>query len=109
MRCPWSLTPFSSLKLRSKVHAGRRRKEMTSAKSDKLDLSNRQLTAVSPDVWRNSSLRVLNLFRNELTSIPASIAQLRELRVLIVANNRLHALPEELGELRRLRVLDAGH
>jgi Leucine-rich repeat (LRR) protein len=68
---------------------------MTSAQSDKLDLSGRQLTAVPPDIWRKTSLRVLNLFRNELTSLPANIAQLRELRTLIIASNQLRALPEE--------------
>jgi len=109
MRFPWSLTPSSSPKSQNKVQACVTAQRMTSAETGKLDLSGRQLTAVPPDVWRNNSLRVLNLFRNELTCLPASIAHLRELRVLIVANNQLRALPDELGMLRRLRMLDAGH
>src|SRR5258707_6706565 len=75
----------------------------------KLDLSGRELTAVPPRVWRNKSLRVLNLFRNKLKTLPADIAQLTDLQVLIVANNQLRALPEELGTLKRLRMVDAGH
>ena len=60
----------------------------------KLDLSGRELTTVPPRVWRNKSLRVLNLFRNKLKTLPADIAQLTDLQVLIVANNQLRALPE---------------
>ena len=82
---------------------------MTSAESDKLDLSNRQLASIPPKIWRNTSLRVLNLFRNELKSLSASIAQLKELRVLIVANNQLRTLPQEISALRHLRMFDAGH
>src|ERR1700730_12410778 len=107
MRCLWSRTQYSLQKSQNKFE--RPAQEMSPRKRAELDLSGRHLASIPPKIWRNPSLRVLNLFRNELNSLPSDIAQLRELRVLIVANNRLRALPEELGALRQLKMLDAGH
>lgn len=41
-------------------------------KTGTIDLSGRQLTEVPRHLWRNRSLRVLNLFRNKLKMVPAT-------------------------------------
>lgn len=103
---------------------------ITGSASTKLDLSNRELTAIPMDVFSRTDLveldlsrnrltnappsqigalkklRALNLSHNTLTGLPAELGQLQDLEILNVSNNGLTGLPMELGNLSSLRVLD---
>jgi Leucine-rich repeat (LRR) protein len=77
--------------------------------AEELDLSNRALTRLPPDIVRLPQLKVLRLNGNELTELPPEIGQLTQLTELYLSDNQLQALPPEVGQLARLRKLDVGN
>lgn len=79
----------------------------SSASDTKLDLSDRGLTQVSQDVFRQTNLVELDLSGNQLTgALPAEVRLLSKLEVLDLSNNAMTGVPAEIGQLSRLRTLD---
>ena len=68
-------------------------------RTGRCDLSNRELTALPPEIGQLASLRELALGANQLTALPPEIGQLTSLRRLALDGNRLTTLPRELADL----------
>jgi len=71
-----------------------------------LDLSYNQLTSLPPELEKITKLTELHLSGNQLSSIPKGIGKLANLKLLYLSNNQLTSLPPEIGELANLRALD---
>ena len=74
-------------------------------RTGRCDLSNRELTALPPEIAQLTNLAALTLDGNQLTALPAEIGQLTNLRELGLDGNQLTALPPEIAQLTGLRVL----
>jgi Leucine-rich repeat (LRR) protein len=74
-------------------------------KATRLNLSNRKLTKLPPEIGQLIELQVLWLNDNQLEHLPPEIGQLQNLRRLRLHNNRLTSLPPEIGQLTELRDL----
>lgn len=74
-------------------------------KSRVLDLSELELTVLSPEIGQLNNLQGLNLSGNQLTALPAEIGELTNLQWLYLYHNKLTTLPSEIGKLTNLRVL----
>ncbi|MFA5877764.1 MAG: leucine-rich repeat domain-containing protein [Candidatus Staskawiczbacteria bacterium] len=74
---------------------------------EELNISNNLLTgAISAEIRRLSSLKVLNASNNLMTGVPAEIGQLQNLEILDLSNNKLTGLPNELGNLTKLKTFN---
>ncbi len=72
-----------------------------------LDLSNRDLTSVSIDIFNDTSLTELNLSHNNLTgALPSQVQKLRNLEILNLSDNQFTGVPAEVGQLKKLKILD---
>ena len=71
-----------------------------------LDLGRNQLTALPPEIWELAGLTTLYLGDNGLTVLPPEIGQLTSLTRLDLDGNQLTALPPEIGQLMNLQSLD---
>ena len=80
-----------------------------------LDLSDKGLTELPPEIGRLTHLTQLNISssgdagdkaKNQLTELPPEIGQLTNLTELDLSNNQLTALPPEIGQLTNLAELD---
>lgn len=74
-------------------------------KATRLNLSNRKLSELPPEIGQLSELQVLWLNGNRFEQLPPEIGQLRNLRRLRLHKNHLAALPPEIGQLTELRDL----
>jgi internalin A len=74
-----------------------------------LDLSDKQLTELPPEIGQLRDLRYLDLSVNELTALPPEFSQLQSLACLNLERNRLAAWPRELTQLRGLTELDLSY
>jgi Leucine-rich repeat (LRR) protein len=68
----------------------------------KLDLSDRGITELPPEIGRLYNLKVLYLDGNQLTALPPNIGNLAKLQTLDLRHNQLTSLPAELdrGHMR---------
>jgi internalin A len=71
-----------------------------------LDLSNRGLTTLPPEIGQLVNLRSLNLGGNQLSSLPPEIVQLTNLQSLNLYDNQLSSLPPEIVQLTNLQTLN---
>jgi hypothetical protein len=71
-----------------------------------LNLSNRGLTTLPPEIGQLANLTHLNLGDNQLTELPLAICRLTKLEKLDLWNNKLTALPPEIRQLTNLRELN---
>ena len=69
-----------------------------------LFLSSNQLSSLSPEIGKLTSLRSLALGNNQLSSLPPEIGKLTSLRSLALGNNQLSSLPPEIGKAHKPRV-----
>jgi energy-coupling factor transporter ATP-binding protein EcfA2 len=74
-------------------------------KLKKLMLFQNKLTQLPDEIGQLISLQELELSYNQLTAPPESIGQLTSLQRLSLHNNQLTALPESIGQLRNLTTL----
>jgi len=74
----------------------------TSGRVDMLDLSNKQLTILPPEIGQLANLAHLRLNGNRLTALPPEIGQLKNLATMYLPHNQLTALPPEIGNLTEL-------
>jgi len=74
-----------------------------------LDLSNRNLTSLPPEISELKCLTHLNMCYNQLTSLPPEISELKNLTHLNIYYNRLTSLPSELSELKNLTQLNISY
>jgi len=70
-----------------------------------LDLADRGLTAVPPEVSQITNLTMLFLNGNQLTALPPEISHLTKLEALDLSGNQLTMLPPEISQLVNLRSL----
>ncbi len=70
-----------------------------------LDLSNKELKELPPEIGHLTKLEYLMLKDNELRSLLPEIGNLTNLLELFVNNNDLSSLPSEIGKLTKLEVL----
>ena len=73
-----------------------------------LDLSNKKIFSIPPELGILNNLRILKLGNNNLTSIPPELGNLSKLEELSFFNNRLTSIPPELGNLSNLKRLYLG-
>jgi GTPase SAR1 family protein len=73
-----------------------------------LDLSEKGLTELPPEIGQLSNLTELDLSYNQLTALPPTIAQLTNLLVLNLSGNQLTGLPSEISQLIHLKKLMLG-
>jgi Leucine-rich repeat (LRR) protein len=72
-----------------------------------LDISHNKLEgALQAEVRHLTKLRVLDMSNNRFTGVPAEVGQLVYLEVLDLSNNPITGLPYEIGNLRNLKTLD---
>ena len=70
-----------------------------------LDLSNRGLKSLPPEIGELTRLETLNLAGNELEDLPVEFAQLTSLRTLFFLGNRFTHIPAVVGALPGLFML----
>lgn len=79
-------------------------------KDDRLDLSNKELTNVSQDIFTMTDIEDLDLSHNKLTgALPAEIRHLQNLKILNASYNLMTGVPAEIGQLKHLEILDLSH
>ncbi|MDA3866934.1 MAG: leucine-rich repeat domain-containing protein [Salinivirgaceae bacterium] len=84
-------------------------KKAKEKKSKSLDLSNRDLTELPPEIGELTSLEHLNLSYNSIKEIPPDIGRLVNLKTLLFLRNEITELPPEIGTLRNLTLIDISH
>ncbi|MCP4668519.1 MAG: leucine-rich repeat domain-containing protein, partial [Deltaproteobacteria bacterium] len=70
-----------------------------------LDLYNKGLTRLPPEIGQLKKLRVLQLGRNKLTDLPEAIGRLTSLESLMLHGNKLVVLPHPIYQLTNLSFL----
>ncbi|GAB0193743.1 leucine-rich repeat and IQ domain-containing protein 4 [Grus japonensis] len=71
-----------------------------------IDLANKQLRTISPEVLSLEYLEELHMEKNLIVSIPRDINRLRHMKILYLDQNHIQDICEELGELKCLLSLD---
>lgn len=72
---------------------------------NELNLSQNNLKKLPEEIWQLKDLKFLYLSGNQLISLPKQINNLKNLEVLMLNKNELKSLPKELGELKKLKML----
>eukprot|EP01112_Ceratiomyxa_fruticulosa_P003558 TRINITY_DN1387_c0_g1_i3.p1 TRINITY_DN1387_c0_g1~~TRINITY_DN1387_c0_g1_i3.p1 ORF type:complete len:254 (-),score=37.65 TRINITY_DN1387_c0_g1_i3:232-993(-) len=71
-----------------------------------LDLSFKRLTSISPAIFNQTKLRVLNLNDNTIKTVPDEIQNLTNLAGLYLSRNQVAVIGKGLGNLKSLRSLN---
>lgn len=78
-------------------------------KTEKIDLSNKDIDTLPPEIGNFSNLKYLNLSYNNLISLPKELCKLTKLETLLLLRNELVALPEDFSNLTNLELLDVSY
>lgn len=78
-------------------------------KTEKIDLSNKDIDSLPPEIGNFSNLKYLNLSYNNLTNLPEEICKLKNLETLLLLRNELVELPENFSNLTKLELLDISY
>jgi Leucine-rich repeat (LRR) protein len=70
-----------------------------------VNLFDKNLTTLPPEIGNLKNLEYLSLGSNELTTIPKEIGNLTNLEVLWLTGNQLTTIPPEIGNLKNLEGL----
>ncbi len=70
-----------------------------------LNLLNKEIEELDPDIGKLIYLTELNLAQNKLKKLPKEIGQLSNLELLYLSGNQLESLPSQIGELVNLKAL----
>ena len=81
-------------------------KEAARTGATELDLSDKELTTLPPEIGQLVNLQSLHLGNNQLTTLPREIVQLANLQSLHLDGNQLTTLPPEIGQLVNLQTLN---
>ena len=76
------------------------------AKLNYLDLSNNNLSELSPKIGRFEYLKTLNLAHNQLKGLPFEFAYIRYVEILDLSHNLLDSIPEVLKYSKHLQTLN---
>jgi len=68
----------------------------------KLDLSNKGIKTLPPEIGSLSNLQGLSLYNNRIETLPPEIGLLSNLSTLSLSKNQIKTLPPEIGLLRNL-------
>jgi internalin A len=74
--------------------------------STELDLSDKGLTEIPPEIFQLSNLQQLWLSNNQITKIPDAIAALSNLQNLFLYGNKITEIPNVIAALSNLQNLD---
>lgn len=74
-----------------------------------LDLSYNSIEVLPPEIGKLTKLKTLLLLRNELKNLPGQLGFLVNLTLLDISHNRFSGFPIEIGSLCSLRTLDASY
>ncbi len=96
----WSMTAQGVLELIQQAKDER---------AGKLDLSNKNLTEIPPEIADLTSLEELKLIDNQIREIPEALAHLTSLQILFLNNNQISEIPEALAQLTSLQILYLDH
>lgn len=75
-------------------------------KSTALDLSDKKLTEMPPDIFDFPEITELNFFDNEIKEIPSDIEKLVNLKVLNLGKNELETIDDNIIKLSKLKSLN---
>ncbi|TRU14937.1 MAG: GTP-binding protein [Microcystis sp. Msp_OC_L_20101000_S702] len=75
-------------------------------RAGKLDLSDRNLTEIPPEIADLTSLQLLDLSDNQIGEIPEALVHLTSLQYLNLSDNQISEIPEALAQLTSLQELD---
>jgi len=74
-----------------------------------LDLSNREITEIPPEIGQLTNLEYLDFSYNRISKLPPEIGNLTNLKSLLLLKNEITVLPLEIGNLCKLTLLDVSH
>jgi Leucine-rich repeat (LRR) protein len=74
-----------------------------------LDLSNKNLSDLPPEIGKLVNLRELVIFKNQITHLPPQIGNLVNLQKLDLSHNQITHFPPEIGNLVNLQRLYLSH
>lgn len=75
----------------------------------RLDLSNKDISEIPPQIGALKALEYLNLSYNNIKRLPEEITTLSQLRTLLLLRNKLEHLPDKMRRLEKLEVLDLSY
>ncbi len=75
----------------------------------RLDLSNRDITEIPPEIGDLTKLEYLDLSYNRISKLPPEIGKLVSLKSLLLLKNEIRSLPLEIGNLNNLTLFDISH
>ncbi|MBF0466937.1 MAG: leucine-rich repeat domain-containing protein [Nitrospirae bacterium] len=71
-----------------------------------LNLSNKYITTLPPEIFNLSNLQTLYLNNNQLTTLPSEIRNLSNLQTLDLSGNQLTILPPEIGNISNMQTFN---
>ena len=83
----------------------KRIKQAASGQETSLDLADKGIKELPPEIGQLTHLTKLFLHSNKLTSLPPEIGQLSQLKTLQLDDNGLTSIPSEIGRLTNLELL----